>query len=405
VGTNRPKSPVPELPLLEPELERIAIVGIGKIGLCLALNFDRAGFQVLGIDRDRDRVRRIAARTLASSEPEVEQALAAARGLEAADDLGAIRVFSPGLVFIAVDTPTARPGGYDHGCVDRVLEDLFALGERDDRTELVVTSTTLPGYCDSKAESALAHGYALSYNPVFVAQGSIMHDQQNPDQVLIGEADAVAGDKLVRLHRRMCLNQPAFHRMRRLSAEISKLATNCFLTNKIAFANAIGDLALNVGAEPEKILDAVGADARIGPSCLRYGYGYGGPCFPRDNRALTYFAEQNGFALLQAEATDEMNRRHLDFQVNQCLLHYPENEPIHIRCVTYKPGTELLDESQPLELARRLAKAGRRVVVHEQAALLQRVRQEFGDLFEYRSLSPLEERSPAPSLEIITSDV
>jgi len=368
-------------------MDRIAVIGIGRIGLCLALGLDRAGYRVLGIDKDPDRVRHVADRTLTSAEPGIEEALRDARGLAASDDLKRIRAFGPELVFIAVDTPTVHPGGYDHGPVDRVMDALFALGELDERAELVVTSTVLPGYCDSKEESALAHGYALSYNPAFVAQGSILHDQQNPDIVLIGEADAVAGDKLERIHGRMCDSQPIFHRMRRLSAEISKLATNCYLTNKIAFANAIGDLAIQVGAEAEKILDAVGADARIGTSCLRYGSGFGGPCFPRDNRALGYFAEQSGFALLQADATDRTNRQHLDFQVDQYMRDYSENEPIHLRFVTYKPGTDILEESQPLALAVRLAQAGRTVVIHEQPSVLERLREEFGDLFQYRPVS------------------
>lgn len=133
------------------------------------------------------------------------------------------------------------------------MDSLFAMTQSRERTELVVISTTLPGYCDSKADSALSNGYALSCNPGFVAQGSIIRDLQLPDQVLIGQADESAGEILERLHCRICLNDPAFHRMSRLSAEISKLATNCFLTSKIAFANAIGDLAVHVGAEPESI--------------------------------------------------------------------------------------------------------------------------------------------------------
>jgi UDP-glucose 6-dehydrogenase len=175
--------------------------------------------------------------------------------------------------------------------------------------------------------------------------------------------------------------------MSRLSAEIAKLATNCALTMKIAFANAIGDLATRVGAEPAKILDAVGSDARIGNGFLRYGFGYGGPCFPRDNRALNFFASQHACELLQARATDEMNRRHLAFQVCEYLRSYREGESIHFHSVTYKPGTEMLDESQPLALAVLLAEAGRKVVIHETPAVLEKLRSQFGELFEYRVLS------------------
>lgn len=365
-------------------MERIAVIGIGRIGLCLALNLERAGYDVLGIDKNRDLVRRVGDRTFRSPEPGVDEALRSAHAFYAADRISVVREFTPGLIFVTVDTPVAEGGGYDHCQIERVMADLFAPGPAGERTDLVLACTTSPGYCDSRAGAAEVNGYALSYSPGFVAQGSILRDQQLPDQVLIGEADAQAGDRLELVYRRMCLNRPAVHRMSRLSAEIAKLATNCALTMKVAFANAIGDLALRVGAEPERILAAIGADARIGSGFLRYGFGFGGPCLPRDNRALNAFAARHGCELLQAVATDEMNRRHLAFQVGRYLETHSIDEPIDFDGITYKPGTDSLDESQPLALAVELARAGRKVVIREQPTVLVRLRERFGDLFEYR---------------------
>jgi len=364
-------------------VKRIAVIGIGRIGLCLALNLDRAGFSVLGIDRNREHVQRVSEKTLRTPEPGVEDALRTAHTLRASDQLGDVRSYDPGLVFVAVDTPTTEGGGYDHRRVNEVLADLFSLGLPRPRVDVALVCTTMPGYCDSQAPSALDHGFALSYCPGFVAQGSILRDQQSPDQVLIGEADSLAGESLTRIYHRMCSNNPPVHRMSRLSAEIAKLALNCALTMKIAFANAIGDLAMSVGAQPERILGALGADTRIGPKFLQYGFGFGGPCFPRDNRALNSFAKLRDCDLLQADVTDEMNRRHLAFQVAHYLRTYREDESIPFYSVTYKPGTEILEESQPLALAAHLARAGRRVVIHEAPTVVQELRRQFGGLFEY----------------------
>jgi UDP-glucose 6-dehydrogenase len=102
---------------------------------------------------------------------------------------------------------------------------------------------------------------------------------------------------------------------------------------------------------------------------------------------LNFFASQRACELLQAGATDEMNRRHLAFQVCDYLGTYREDEPIHFHSVTYKPGTEMLDESQPLALAVLLAEAGRKVVIHETAAVMEKLRRQFGELFEYRARS------------------
>lgn len=365
-------------------LEKIALIGIGKIGLCFALNLERSGYEVLGIDTNREYVRMINDKTLRSPEPGVEAALQAARNFRAHHQLEALLDFPARLIFIAVPTPTAPEGGYDHRLVDDLLQSIYALGPPSQRKDLVVMCTTLPGYCDTKAGEALAHHYYLSYNPEFIAQGRILHDQQYPDQVLIGEADPEAGDKIVAVYRKMCLNHPAFFRMSRKSAEIAKIGTNCFLTMKISFANAIGDLAQSVGADTDKILAAIGADARIGEKYLHYGFGYGGTCFPRDNRALHFFASQHGHELFLSKATDEVNRHHLDFQVKQYLQMYSSDESIHFYSVTYKPETTILEESQPLALAFQLAEAGRKVVIHERKEVIAELLERFGSLFEYR---------------------
>jgi nucleotide sugar dehydrogenase len=371
-----------------PKVERIVVVGIGRIGLCLALNLNRAGFAVLGIDCDRERVSLLRRGAIVCSEPGVEDGLRSASDLRLEDSIDTIPNFDPTTIFISVDTPTIAEGGYDHGRVDAVLDQLCLLKWPQERVEVALMCTVLPGYCDSKAGFLNLQNFSLSYTPGFVAQGSIMRDQQSPEQILIGEADDIAGERLGYVLRAMCTNDPPLHRMSRMSAEITKLALNCALTMKIAFANAIGDLAIRAGADPTAVLGAIGADSRIGGKFLKYGYGFGGPCFPRDNRALNFFARRYDCEVLQASVTDEMNDRHLAFQTSEFLRRYAEEEPIHFSSVAYKPGTEILDESQPLALAVRLARAGRRVVIHESPAVLARLRDEFGDLFEYEGAFP-----------------
>jgi UDPglucose 6-dehydrogenase len=362
-------------------MDRAAVVGIGRIGLCLALNLERAGWAVLGVDRNRELVRQVRTRTYRTVEPGVESALAEATALEVNDDLGAVRAHGARTIFVAVDTPTSDVG-YDTGHVDEVLRSLVALGPAADPTDVVIACTTWPGYCDTVAPLVESGGYALSYSPGFIAQGSVMRDQQAPAQILIGEADAAAGARLEATYRRLCTTSPPVFRMPPLSAEIAKLATNAYITMKIAFANAIGDLAVRAGGDPRAILAAVGADRRIGTAALQYGFGFGGPCFPRDNRALGAFARSQGIELLQAAATDAMNARHLAFQLDE-YSRLPPDQPIHIDGVTYKPGTDILDESQPLALAVALARAGRPVVIHDEPAVVAEVQARFPGLFQF----------------------
>jgi UDPglucose 6-dehydrogenase len=367
-------------------MQKICVIGIGRLGLCFALQLERAGYDVLGIDTRRNYVESINRRSLRSPEPGVEEALRSCSLFWATQQLQELQNFPASLIYVAVATPTVARGGYDHSGVNQVLASLYALNLTGSRQDVVIISTTLPGYCDMQAADAAKHGYFLSYKPEFVAQGSIMHDLQYPDQVLLGAADDIAARKLADVYKKVTLSRPTVVRMSRLSAEIAKLATNCFLTTKISFANTIGDLCVRTGAETDKVLAVIGADTRIGSKFLRYGFGYGGPCFPRDNRALAQFAESQQIPLFLSKATDQANQQHLEFQVSEYLLKHDPQEPIHLTSVTYKPGTVILEESQQLALAERLAHAGRTVVIHESDAVLEQLKQIYGNLFEYRPM-------------------
>ena len=168
--------------------------------------------------------------------------------------------------------------------------------------------------------------------------------------------------------------------------EICKLATNCFLTTKISFANSVGDLATKVGAEPDKILAAIGSDSRIGGKYLGYGFGFGGPCFPRDNRALAKYADNQDYEMLISKSTDEVNRRHLEFQFQDYLARYDEDEIIILDHITYKKGSVLIEESQQLALAVKLAQAGRKVLVKDRPTVIEEVEKLYPGLFEYQGI-------------------
>ena len=125
--------------------------------------------------------------------------------------------------------------------------------------------------------------------------------------VLIGQGNTEAGDILQKMYEDMTLNKPRIHRMSRVEAEITKIGLNCFLTTKISYANMIGDIVTKSGGNPDTVLSAIGDDTRIGDKYIKYGYGYGGPCFPRDNRVLALYAEDLGIDALISKASDSSN--------------------------------------------------------------------------------------------------
>jgi nucleotide sugar dehydrogenase len=246
----------------------------------------------------------------------------------------------------------------------------------------------MPEYCDTLHEKMSSYNYVVSYNPEFIAQGTILRDQANPDMVLIGEGDKEAGDIIQEHYDRMTNNHPRVCRMNRIEAEITKLSLNCFLTTKIAYANMVGDIAIKSGADPDVVLGAIGHDTRIGNKYLRYGYGYGGPCFPRDNRALAIYAGDKGIDAIISRASDRSNNMHLMNQVKFFLDINPEPTTIMIDTVTYKPESTMIVESQQLAYAATLVKHGHKVIINERPSVVEQVKLEYGDLFEYQTREP-----------------
>ena len=367
-------------------VKKIAVVGVGKLGICFALNFERSGFHVWGIEANVDYLKLLQNKTLNSSEPEVNELLGSAKNLELTDDISCIAENDIRDIFIMVATPSLADGGYDHSQVDRVSERLIAIAGDQLERHVYVGCTTMPGYCNELAARLKPYNYTVSYNPEFIAQGAIIHDQRFPDQILIGEANEAVGDRLQFIYESLVQNDPAYCRMDTLSAEIAKLATNCFLTTKISFANSIGDMASVAGADPNKILAAVGADSRIGGKYLGYGFGFGGPCFPRDNRALGKFAEQVGLPLHISSATDKVNNEHFEYMLALYLKRYPEDEEIVFNGVAYKKGTTQITESQQLRLAVALARADRKVRIVDAKEVTDQVERLYPGLFVLEGL-------------------
>jgi UDPglucose 6-dehydrogenase len=343
---------------------KISVIGIGKLGLCFALNLERAGFEVCGMDVREDYINSLNSKKFTSPEPLVDEFLKESENLVFTSDLK--RAIESDIIFICVDTPSTPEYRYDHSKIESIIGSILDFGESENRKELVINSTTFPGFCEELAGCLSSFNYYVSYNPEFIAQGTIIHDQLNSDHVLIGEADELAGEKISFVYQKMCHSNPVINRMSRTEAEITKLSVNCFLTTKISFANMIGDISERYKCNSERILDAVGSDLRIGKKYLKPGFGFGGPCFPRDNRALARCANDVGVDALISLATDQMNEKHLNYQVESFIKRNPDkNIPVYFHTVTYKPESVSLEESQQLKFALELKKLGYTVVVHD----------------------------------------
>ena len=151
------------------------------------------------------------------------------------------------------------------------------------------------------------------------------------------------------------------------AAEITKIAVNCFLTTKISYANMLGQVLYKSGLEDEivDVLRAIGSDSRIGNKYLNFGFGFGGPCFPRDNRAFGKYAEKVGIKHNFGYTTDNFNNEHAKFIKDYFIKANTEKLPFLFESVAYKDGTDILTESQQYRLCLDLLDEGYEVYVND----------------------------------------
>lgn len=364
--------------------DKVSIIGCGRLGLCTALILERSGYTVVGVDVFPSYVDQLNKRKIDSLEPHVSEFLAESKNFRATTSIDEAINHSD-LILILVDTPTGvAEKSYNHSNLSRVLSQIN--DRKVKNKHVVICCTVLPGYIATVGRFLIrdCENTSLSYNPEFIAQGSIIQNFLAPDMVLIGEGSKAAGDILEEIYRRIVKNKPVVCRMSAESAEITKLSINCFITMKISYCNMIGDIAdKSVGANKYDVLNAVGADSRIGTKCLKPGYGFGGPCFPRDNRALAWYAQSVGVQPMLSHATDNYNKFHANLMVDDLAA---ENRDLYVfEDVTYKDGcaVPIIEESQKLIVARLLTQKGKKVLIRDRAIVIREVEREYGNIFQY----------------------
>ena len=348
---------------------KIGLIGAGRLGICLALLIEKAGYEVLASDSRGDYIHELQQGIVTSSEPEVAQYLWNAKNIEFT--ISNERVIKEcDVIFTLVSTPSLEDGSYDVRNVDDVVSQINQMGwaTTDGNgsgltgKSFVVGCTTNPGDCERYQRNLEDDGIDVYYNPEFIAQGSIIRDLQNADMVLIGGSGHHV-PVLEDIYKKIQVNEPSIHFMSTKAAELTKIAVNCYLTTKISYANMIGQVLSLSGMDDEikTVLKAIGSDDRIGKKYLNFGYGFGGPCFPRDNRAFAAYAQKVGVEHNIGTTTDNFNDAHAKFMVDYAIKKNVTGLPFCFKYLTYKPDTDILEESQQYRLCVDLLDKGYKV--------------------------------------------
>lgn len=372
-------------------MSNVSIFGLGKVGHTLAACLGVAGNTVIGCDPVAALVDAINARRHVTEEPGVAERMAQLdqsrlRATTSAEDAALNSETS----IVIVPTPSNVLGGFSLKYVLRVCEQIgAALRRKKDEHTVSVASTLLPGaserYVIPALEAAsgrrIGDGLGFCYNPSFIALGEIVKGMETPDYALIGEADRKSGDRLEALHKSMIRNDAPVVRMKLIEAEISKIACNTHETMRVSFANMLFSLCAEVpGADVDKITGAL--SYRMGQRFFKGAVPYGGPCWPRDNRALSVFMDAVGVPSLMPRTIDLVNAEHGQYLLRKLLSETQADETVGLLGLSYKPGTPVIERSFGVDLAGWLAAEGRRVIGWDPMAM-EEARKVLGDRVGY----------------------
>jgi len=384
------------------DVDKVGVVGLGFVGLSLAVALASKNFDVVGVDVDPGKVDSIKHGKAPFYEKGLEELLGSVVGksLHVSSDYQLLR--DADIVFIAVGTPPKPSGEQDQSQIVEAVKRLANVWrESSGYRVMVVKSTVIPGTTRRLAEilasetgKSVPGEIGVAANPEFLREGSALYDTFYPSRVVVGGIDVnssrVIADLWREFYKRVGFEPPILI-MGLEEAELVKYASNAFLAMRISFANTIANICENTaGCDVLRVLEAVGLDPRIGREYLKPGLGYGGSCLPKDVKALIQYSRSTGYEPILLEAVDRVNELQPYKAVEYLVREYGDlrGRVVSILGLAFKPGTDDIRESVALKIARRLVELGAKVKVHDPMAL-ENARRVLGDTVVYCS-NPLE---------------
>ena len=353
---------------------RIAVVGLGKLGLPLAAVLANSKFSVLGIDIDPKQVNSLRLNKFNFSEPHLNVYLKKNKSRlnfsANFDDIKNIDV-----AYLIVPTPSDKSGFFlNDFLIDAIREIGKAWHNAKHIRTLVIVSTVMPGatrnvlipVLETAVGEKCGDSLQVIYSPEFIAIGSVIKDLSEPDILLIGSANKESIKQHLAIMKTMIKTKVATRILNFEEAELVKLLINNFITTKVTFANQISEFTDFIpGTSPGLIAEAIGNDSRIGNKYLKPGLGFGGPCFPRDTKALSALAQVNNWNSEIAIAVDETNQRQPQLMAKRIFSRYKNLKAVGVYGLAYKKGASITEESQAIMFANEMAKFGLQVVAYD----------------------------------------
>lgn len=352
---------------------RVAVFGLGYVGVVSAACLARDGHNVIGVDTNRGKVELVND----GASPIVEGGLAEILGdavrsgaLRATSD-AAEAVRDADVSLICVGTPGNGNGSLSLEFVDRVCRDIGeALADVPGWRVVTLRSTMLPGSMRDRVIPALeaASGkkagidFGVCFNPEFLREGSAVKDFDDPPKTVIGQLDERSGDLLAELYAGV--PGPKF-RTDLPTAEMVKYVDNAWHALKVSFANEIGNICKCCEVDSHAVMDIFCKDTKLNlsPYYLKPGFAFGGSCLPKDVRALTYYARSRDVETPVLSAILPSNELQIA-RAFEMLQRYGRRR-IGVLGMSFKAGTDDLRESPLVGLIERLIGKGYDLSVYD----------------------------------------
>lgn len=351
----------------------VVMVGAGYVGLVSGACFSEFGADVVCVDVDEERIRRLEAGEMPIYEPGLDDLVE--RNVRS----GRLRfrtrldgaVSEADLVFIAVGTPSRRGDG--HADLSYVFEAAREVARNLSGYTVIVDKSTVPVGTAREVARTIRQAnpqadFDVASNPEFLREGAAIADFMRPDRVVIGVESQRAEDMLRALYRPLNLIETPMVVTNLETAEIIKYASNAFLATKISYINEMAALCEAVGADVHDVARGMGLDGRIGRKFLHAGPGYGGSCFPKDALALIRTAQENDLSCRIVEAAVEVNaaqRARMIRKIRMAVGGSESDKTIAVLGLTFKPETDDMREAPALAILPALIERGALIRAHD----------------------------------------
>jgi len=367
---------------------KIAVVGTGYVGLVTGTCFAETGNDVVCVDIDAGKVKKLSNGQITIYEPGLEKLFLRNLKEERLKFTTSLEegIKDAQIVFLALPTPPGEDGSAD---LKYILGVADHLGKILKDYKVIVDKSTVPVGTAEKVYAAVLKNYKGEFdvvsNPEFLREGVAVDDFMKPDRVVIGasseRARKVMGDLYAPFVRQ---GNPIIY-MDERSAELTKYAANSFLATKITFMNEVALLCERLGADVDMVRRGIGSDERIGKRFLFPGIGYGGSCFPKDVQALVKSSQEVNYEFRILDAVMDVNEKqklHLLPKIKRYFSGNLQGRHFALWGLAFKPNTDDIREAPALYMIDALISEGATISVFDPEAM-NNVKQLVGDKVTY----------------------